>query len=400
MYDSSFCPKLRLIEIIPFEYQGRKSILLRDPLGYTDGIFMLPASLAPILSMMDGSHTLRDIQVVASLSFGRLVMFEEIVGLVASLDENFMLETQRFEELRKRLEKEFLASPIRPPSHSDKAYPADPKKLRVFLQKILDQARNSSLSQSIPRVIIAPHIDLTSGSKVFAAAYQRASFPKGSRIIVLGTGHFLESILSVLAKDFETPLGLARVDREFIEALEKIAGPEIRGHEWGHRIEHSIEFQLVFLQYLLGNNFSLVPILCSGLEAISSEDQVLLERFIRAMRELVDEDTYFVAGVDFCHLGIRYGDLVPASEKEKEIAISYDRRLLDCIMALDIKGFYDLIMKIENRYRVCGFGPLYVLLRILEGRKLIGEILYQEAVDFGAGSMVSLAAAALYDQNH
>ncbi len=398
MYDSSFCPKLRAIEVIPFEHQGKRSILLRDPLGYTEGIFMLPAFLAPILSMMNGSNTLRDIQVAASRLLGRLVMFEEVVSLVASLDENFMLETQRFKELRQKLEKEFLKSPVRPPSHADKAYPADPEKLKAFLQNILDQNKSEYIDQTIPRVIIAPHIDLTSGGKAFSAAYQAAKFPKNARIIVLGTGHFLESTLSVLSKDFETPLGIAKADHEFIKALEKIAGIEIRGHEWGHRIEHSIEFQLVFLQYLLENNFYLVPVLCGGLEIISDNDKAILERFINAMRELLDENTYFVAGVDFCHLGIRYGDLAPAGEREKEIAISYDRKLLDRIMSLDPQGFYDLIMNIENRYRVCGFGPLYVLLRILKGQKLSGKILYQEAVDFGPGSIVSVAAAVLYNQ--
>ncbi len=397
MYDPSYCPKLRAIEVVPFTYQGQQRLLLRDPFGYTEGAFMLPASLAPILSLMDGSNTLRDIQAAASRLYGRLVMLEEVNQLVASLDESLFLDNERFQALRQRLEEEFRSSPVRLPSHADKAYPGDPEKLREFLDQILAQSEHQR-AENPTRAVIAPHIDLTCGARGFAAAYRRAYFPEGARIIVLGTGHFLESVLSVLPKDFATPLGLAYTDREFIAALEERVGPEVRGHEWGHRVEHSIEFQVIFLRYLLGDRFRLVPVLCGGLETITEKDQTLLENFITALRELVDEETYFVAGVDFCHLGVRYGDLVPAGEREKEQALRYDRKLLERILAIDPQGFYELIMRVENRYRVCGFTPLYVLLRLLEGRPLRGEILHQEAVDFGPGSIVSFAAAVLYDQ--
>ncbi len=397
MYDPSYCPKLRAIEVIPFTYQGQQRLLLRDPFGYTEGAFMLPASLAPILSLMDGSNTLRDIQAAATRLFGRLVMLEEVNQLVASLDESLFLDNERFQALRQRLEEEFRSSPVRPPSHADKAYPGDSERLKEFLDQILAQSERQQ-AENPTRAVIAPHIDLTCGARGFAEAYRRAHFPEGARIIVLGTGHFLESVLSVLPKDFATPLGPASIDREFIATLEERVGPEVRGHEWGHRVEHSIEFQVIFLRYLLGDRFRLVPVLCGGLETITEKDQTLLEDFITVLRELVDEETYFVAGVDFCHLGVRYGDLVPAGEGEKKQALQYDRKLLERILAIDPQGFYELIMRVENRYRVCGFTPLYVLLRVLEGRPLKGEILYQEAVDFGPGSIVSFAAAALYDQ--
>ena len=392
-YDPSFCPKLRSVDVFPFEWQGQKSLLLRDPWGYSEGNLVVPAFLAPLLSLMDGNHTLRDLQLAASRLLGRLVLQEELVQLVSSLDQHYFLEGERFEEFRRRCEEEFRQAPARPPSHAGKAYPDQPEALRAFLDNILAQA----LSQGHrPRALIAPHIDLSAGSRAFAAAYRGLDWPAGARVVVFGTGHFLESLLSLLDKDFETPLGRVACDGEFCQKLFQKVGPALRGHAWGHKSEHSIEFQVVFLQHLL-KDFRLVPVLCGNPETFLSQEKDLAERFVSALRELADENTYFVAGVDFCHLGVRYGDPTPAGESEKKRALAFDRRVLQHVFDLDAQGLYDLLAGEGRPYKVCGFGPLYFLLRVLEGRALRGQILRQEAVDFGPGSIVSFASAALYE---
>ena len=393
-YEPEFCPKLRPVDVFPFDWQGQKSLLLRDPHGYAEGQLVVPAILGPLLARMDGKHSLRDLQIEASRLLGRLVLLEELEGLVRSLDQHFFLEGERFWALKKRLEEEFLASSVRPPSHAGKAYPASAEELKGFLEGIL--AQGPTREEHAPRVLIAPHIDLTAGARGFAAAYRGLSLPAGARVVVLGTGHFLESFLSLLDKDFATPLGLVPCDREFCNALIEAVGPELYGHLWGHRAEHAIEFQVVFLRHLL-EDFSLVPILCGSPEIFLPEAEGLLERFVAALRELADERTYFIAGVDFCHLGVRYGDPTPAGEKEKAEVLAFDRKLLEKILSLDAEGFKEILLSEGNRHKVCGFGPLYVLLRVLEGRDLRGEILHQEVVDFGPGSIVSFAAAALYD---
>ncbi len=393
-YEPEFRPKLRMVDVFPFDWQGQKSLLLRDPHGYAEGQLVVPAVLGPLLARMDGDHTLRDLQLEASRLFGRLVLLEEIEGLVRSLDQHYFLEGERFNTLKRQKEEEFLSSPVRPPSHAGKAYPSERKELVRFLEAIL--AQGPGRKRHCPRVLIAPHIDLTVGAKGFAMAYQGLDLPPGVRVVVLGTGHFLESFFSLLDKDFDTPLGRVPYDREFVKELFEMVGPELRGHLWAHRAEHAIEFQVIFLRHLL-SDFTLVPILCASPELFLPQEQDLLERLVSALRELADERTYFVLGVDFCHLGVRYGDPVPAGEKEKERALAYDRQLLEKIMALDAEGFRELIISHGNRYKVCGFGPLYVLLRVLEKKGWRGEILHQEAVDFGPGSIVSFAAAALYD---
>ncbi|NPA49514.1 MAG: AmmeMemoRadiSam system protein B [Thermodesulfobacteria bacterium] len=384
-------PRLRPIDVFPFEWEGQEVFLLRDPLGYSEGTVLVPRVLGPLLAAMDGEHTLRDLQSLATRLLGRLVMLEEVEGLIKTLDQHYLLEGPRFEELKARVQADFLASPVRPPSHAGKSYPKEPEKLRSFLEEVL--AYWPKREAHHPRALIAPHIDLTSGARAFAAAYRGLSWPREARVVILGTGHFLESPFSVLAKDFETPLGRVSCDREWISKLEERAG-ELAGDVWAHKNEHSIEFQIIFLQHLLGNDFRLVPILVASPQPNQKD---LLDTLARAISSLADEKTYFVAGVDFCHLGLRYGDPKPAGEKEKKEALLFDHQLLQHILALDAEKFFQVLSREEEKYKVCGFGPLYLLLRILSGRNLAGKILHQEVVDFGPGSIVSFAAAALYE---
>ena len=68
-------------------------------------------------------------------------------------------------------------------------------------------------------------------------------------------------------KPYETPLGSAPVDRDFVEALGRRYGESLLGSEGAHRVEHSIEFQMVMLRWALGERrpFTVVPILASFL---------------------------------------------------------------------------------------------------------------------------------------
>ncbi len=392
-YDPSFCPKLRYLEIFPIEYQGQKKIVLRDPRGYAPGVFMLPAELALALSLMDGTHNMRDIQVSLSRTWGRLVLHEELEQLISSLDTNLLLDSPHFHREKKRLEEEFLRASIRPAAHAGQAYPEAPEEAQNFVKELFSQLKTSPQTKT-PRVLISPHIDLRMGARGFAAAYTSVRFPPGARLILLGTGHFLESPFSILPKDFDTPWGPAQADQKFIQQIQTLLDRDIYGDFWAHRLEHALEFQVLFLRYL-GRDFRFVPILCGSPEAQDHKED--LDALAQVLGKLADEETFFIAGVDFCHLGLRYGDPWPAGTEEKKKALAYDARLLEKIFALDAQGLYEEIMAQKNRYRVCGFGPLYVLLKALQGRALSGELLHQEVVDFGPGSVVSFVAARLVE---
>src|SRR5260370_921043 len=95
-------------------------------------------------------------------------------------------------------------------------------------------------------------------------------------------------------KPYGTPLGSAAVDRDFYEALARRAGQDLLASEPAHCAEHSIEFQAVMLQSLLGGRrpFTILPVLASYLnEAVWARTEPQADRrvprFLDALRETV-----------------------------------------------------------------------------------------------------------------
>src|SRR5262249_59005270 len=97
--------------------------------------------------------------------------------------------------------------------------------------------------------------------------------------------------IALTRRDYETALGLVKTDRTYGDRIAALAGQDLFEDELSHRMEHSIEFQVVFLQYLLGDRreFSIVPILVgsfhdlmdAGTDPIESDD---VRRFVEAVR--------------------------------------------------------------------------------------------------------------------
>jgi len=179
--------------------------------------------------------------------------------------------------------------------------------------------------------------------------------------------------------------------------LMKVGGDILSTDDFVHRDEHSIEFQLIFLQHILGGSyFTLVPVLCGSLlgslpiytrEAYRSEGG----RFLQVLADAAKEDeTILVAGVDFSHIGQKFGHDMPASfmitESEK-----HDRELLRLLCDGDAHGFWEESIKVEDKFNVCGFSALACLLEVLppsHGKLLAYETYREEptksAVSFAA----------------
>src|SRR6185295_1314888 len=109
---------------------------------------------------------------------------------------------------------------------------------------------------------VVPHAGLMYSGHVAAAFYGLADLPR--RFVILcpnhtGAGHF-----AAINRDgsWRTPFGDVPIDTKLADALmakSKLLADDTRAHAK----EHSLEVQLPFLQELLGNDFSFVPI-CLG----------------------------------------------------------------------------------------------------------------------------------------
>ena len=401
-------PKLRIdLEIIPTSYQGHRAFVVKDTLGLINQPVLLYGDILELVALIDGRRNVQDIQLeLIRLRKGMLVGSEEVSQILEELDNLFLLDSDQFQRERDRIISDFANLKVRSASLAGRAYPDSSADLQNFLESFF-QPGIDTLNRPIGKrivALVAPHIDLTVGKDVYAKTYGFIKELSPKSIILLGTGHsILDHLISLTEKDYETPFGRVRTDREKVNALRKLDLPITAPDDFAHRSEHSIEFQLLFLQHLFGSDFRFLPILCGtfpGPMASYSHPAEIpdVKEFIQNLKLFVDEDpaeTLVVAGVDFSHIGPKFGHAQPASALLAETK-DHDKVLIDSICRSDAQRFWTEIKQGDNRLNVCGFSALACLMELFPGVE--GECLDYEIWKEGpTQSAVSFAGIALFE---
>jgi AmmeMemoRadiSam system protein B len=395
-------PTLRRdLEFFPVQHEGKQLVLVRDHLDLVQEGKAVAVPLYQLMTLLDGTRSLRDIQMVLMQQQGGvLVSTDEVMYLLAHLDEAFLLDSKRFRGARDRIMKDFESRSVRPCSHCGRAYPDHPQALKERLQDILESRTALPEPKGEIIALAAPHIDLSVGYRAYSRAYQNLGHTSPSRILVLGVGHQMgRDLFSLTEKAFETPLGVVKTDRAMVRKLRE-AGPDIVADtDFAHRSEHSIEFQLLFLQHLLGETtWTIVPVLCGFFQACLADysREAYLDKagpFLEILREALSEPgdgTLVVAGVDFSHVGPKFGHEMPAHHLTAQ-SEAHDRRLLECLCGLETELFWEESRRVGDQFNVCGFSALACLQEILppcRGSLLHYETWHEEAtrsaVSFGS----------------
>jgi AmmeMemoRadiSam system protein B len=335
---------------------------------------------------------------------GVFVSTEDVEEMISQLDKACLMDSQHYRREKNKIIKEYAHCQTRRASLAGRAYPEEPDKLSLYLQSVLDteDGQSDNLEGKKIAAVIAPHIDLNVGEKIYARAYQvlrGVFFPK---VLLLGTGHNLqESYFSLTTKDFITPLGRVKTDRDWVERLKETSPPEmISPHDIDHKNEHSLEFQILFLQHLFGIEFKLMPVLCGSfhkvLHQVSRPGEIPgMSDFISGLKLFLkdkDEPVLIVAGVDFSHIGPKFGHREAASSMLIE-AKEHDRSLLNAICRGDVTAFWSETQRVNNRYNVCGFSTLALLLELLASQSgyMLGYDFWMEESTHSAVSFAALA---------
>lgn len=405
-------PKIRPLEAFPVQQEGQTYVLLRDPGGIAPEPIMIGMGAYFLVTIFDGVNTRRDLQAAFTRRFGDILPSEQLDQLIEALDRGYFLESPRYEERVREIREEFAQSAQRPAVFAGLAYEKEPALLR---EEIGEYFRRPGGPGDIPsprgdgaplRGLISPHIDPRRGGGAYAHAYgELLTRERPELVVILGTSHYGmgPQLFSATRKDYLTPLGAVSTDRDFVERLAaRYREGDLFAEEILHRSEHSIEFQALFLAWALGTaGYQVVPILVGSFHEMvrSGETPTRDPRvgaFIEALRtELADEPrgVLIVAGVDFAHVGRKFGDDFAVDENVAQQVRSADLALIENIKRGDPDGFFAEIARERDARKICGLSPMYTQLELLRDRpaRLLAHDIAMEPQTESAVSFASLA---------
>jgi len=410
-------PRLRPLVLMPFVDKDRELLLVSDPLGVIPGQPVLGIEALGVLQLLDGSLSVNDISAALMRESKDLRIGSMVREFIRRLDDLLMLDSPRFQEAYRALREAYHLLEIRPAALEGHSYPAGRAALEANLDGHFAQAEQLRAAagdpvappDALPRALLVPHLDPRRAGATIARAYLElgAESTTPLRVVILGTGHSLHGELFALTrKHFQTPLGKLDCDTAFVDELADALGDDPYRAELAHRDEHSIEFQVLYLQRRLGGRpVKIVPILCGGFGALLEQglkprEDEHVERFIAALRATAAQrrgDTLYVAAIDLSHVGPRFdpreGRLDDRTRREVE---EKDRAALAAAQRGDADGWFEAIAAHDDSTRICGLAPTYLLLRtsgaLPEAGLGDGRLLRYQQSDEPDGSMVSTAA--------
>ena len=342
--------------------------------------------------------------------YGELIYREKIEEIIEQLDAQLLLDSDGFRDTLENEKRDFRLSHIREPAFAGTSYDSDPITLRGKVERYFispdgpGKPRMDNPSGEL-KGIISPHIDFQRGGPCYAFAHKEVREGSNTDLfVILGTAHCeMKNYFSLTLKDFRTPLGTAKTNKAFAEALSNVYHWDLFEDEFAHKREHSIEFQLIFLHFLYpGKPLEIVPILCRSFHeaierSISPREIPQIGEFIEGLKKTVwsiDREVCLIASADLAHIGLQFGDGDPTSSMLSETR-ARDLEMLAYAEKVDAEGFYDSIRKEGDRRRICGFPSIYVLLNI-NGIKRGGLLKYAQSQNPETQSAVTFASLAFY----
>lgn len=395
-----FLPSLRSnLDILPSPDASRPGLVLRDPYQYSSATLLIPPFLVGGLQHFDGERSLRDLRADFASLAGATQANAIADRLYHALDQAGFLENATYEEMKTRREQDFARAPVRAAAFAGAAYPKD----RDHLDKLLSLRIGSASGKDNTIGIAAPHASPDGGWATYRAAYR--SLPREGMddctFVILGTSHYgAPERFGLTRKPFVTPLGETRTNVPLADELQRAAPGAVGMEDYCHSIEHSIELQIIFLQYLYGPAVQILPILCGPFansiwKGGLPEDHEGVLRFFDALANIAAREgrkLFWILGVDMAHLGARYGDPAPAlANCDGMLEVKHrDHQRIEQLTAGDHRSYWNLIQQKNDDLKWCGSAPFYTFLKAVPQAK--GTLLNYHQWQIDPQSVVSFAA--------
>ena len=320
-----------------------------------------------MLQRFDGDTSLDDVR----KEFAASHTAEAIAQLVEQLDQALFLDGPRFRER--------IAGPVRPASCAGRAYEDDPDDLRRRLHGLFSRGAGlpgNHAPDPALCAVLAPHIDYTRGGLSYTYAFRELYERSTAKLfVVIATSHYSGHRFSLTRKHFQTPLGTVPTDQAFIDRLVAHYGDGLFDDEFAaHMPEHSIELEVVFLQYLYENrrDIRIVPLLVgsfddcvrSGRSPGSQPDIGRMADALRAVERELDEPVCYVISGDLAHIGPDFGDRGALADKTLEHSKRQDQAILGAAVSADPEAYLSVIAEENDERRICGLPPTWLALAV------------------------------------
>lgn len=234
---------------------------------------------------------------------------------------------------------------VREPAAAGFFYTAEAGILERELEQMLEDVQPPQFVGTL-RGLISPHAGYIYSGPTAAYGYRLLEGMSFDTVIVIGPSHreHFDDISIFPGESYRTPLGEVPIDNEIRARLSTYHKRIIQSTK-GHRLEHSIEVQLPFLQKVLGV-FSFVPII------MGDQRRANCELLADALAEVLkDQSVLIVASSDLSHY------------HPYEVAKSLDSRVIHDVESFDADA---LMTKLEHEeVEACGGGPMVVAMKTL-----------------------------------
>jgi AmmeMemoRadiSam system protein B len=372
-------PRLRQLDFQPIHYQGQRMWLLRDPWQLSDRQIIFPPALAMILPLCDGAHSLEEIHAALSAQLEEIVPVQVVSDALDQLDLAYLLENERSAAERARRQNAYRALPARPAALAGVSYPEPAGDLAHYL----DQFEHANGHHRRPawrgRGLISPHIDYQRGGRVYAQVWREAehAVADAELVLIFGTDHNgRPGSITLTPQPYATPFGVLPTDVRLVDELaEAIGVADAYAEELNHVNEHSVELSAVWLHHVFRRvgepPCPMIPILVGSfhhyLEGGHPAEEPSFNRFLEALaRTTAGRRVLAVGSVDLAHVGPAFGDHFLMNDDRRANLRAEDEALIQKILNGDAAGFFEQIQSVRDRNRICGFAPIYLLLRYLQ----------------------------------
>lgn len=406
MVETNFVPILRYdLKFTFVEEEGETFFIMEDPYGYTvnencmihSGLFELLVDFAEELTQEQIEEKLLEI-------FPDENIFPRFMKVIEDLDESGFMISDKYLSLKHQKDAEYKALPFRPSLSEKINYPSDKNEAEILFTDIFSTTPKENYDGDSV-AIIAPHLDFNACHEVkeaYSAAYHSIRDTEADVYVILGTSHFVSTdYFMATEKDYQTPLGTAKIDRELLAALGDQLGDDLTIDEMAHKIEHCIEYQTaLLLSYFKKEEINILPILCGSINEEIVHSQLPMSsknfaNFIVALKSVIEQSgkkAVFIASVDFAHIGPQFGDAFNVEIKIPELAKD-EIEIIELLEKCDSEAYFNKISSIKDCWRVCGNTPMYALMNIIQPAqgKLLKRSIWLNEENESAVSFASLA---------